>query len=53
MPDRDRKTITIDAELHADLETLKRDGESWTALLARLSDVIDPHLIAAPQDAVR
>ena len=41
MPDRDRKTITIDAELHADLEALKRDGESWTALLARLSEQHD------------
>jgi len=34
----DRKTITIDADVHADLEALKRDGESWSDLLARLAD---------------
>jgi hypothetical protein len=34
----DRKTITIDADVHADLEELKRDGESWSDLLTRLAD---------------
>ncbi len=34
----DRKTITIDADVHADLKALKRDSESWSDLLARLSD---------------
>jgi len=33
-----RKTITIDADVHADLEALKQDSESWSDLLARLAD---------------
>ena len=33
----DRKTITIDTDVHADLEALKQDSESWSDLLARLA----------------
>lgn len=33
----DRKTITVDADVHAALDELKRVDESWTDLLRRLT----------------
>ena len=38
---RDRKTITIDADLYDDLATRKDATESWSDLLARLADECD------------
>lgn len=46
----DRKTITIDADLHAQLQSQKRGSESWTAFLQRLQQQAD-EAQADPQEA--